>query len=196
MARPRCRPRAPPAVAAGPDQPASGRRHRTRPARAAAAAAMPARSRRPPARTLRARRAGEQRQAGARCESAAERPRRPRFRVPSPERLAQAGGVSAEWLQVRPMTLQDCDLLAELFAQVPGNVDPRLELPRTLTRSWVACEVASGRLLGYALGWWIVDELQLLAIATWPDARRLGVGRRLLEAVVGAARAEGAARLT
>jgi ribosomal-protein-alanine N-acetyltransferase len=94
------------------------------------------------------------------------------------------------------MTLEDCAQLVELFAQVPGNVDPREELPRALTRSWVACETATGRLLGYALGWWIVDELQLLAIATWPDARRQGVGRRLLEAVVGAARAAGAARLT
>lgn len=99
-------------------------------------------------------------------------------------------------LRVRPLTLQDCEPLAPLFTQVPGNVDPRQELQRSLTRGWVAYEAGSGRLLGYALGWWIVDELQLLAIATWPEARRQGVGRRLLAEVVSAARAAGGARVT
>lgn len=94
------------------------------------------------------------------------------------------------------MTLEDCALLAELFQQVPGNVDPREELPRPLTRSWVAWDAGSGRLLGYALGWWIIDELQLLAIATWPEVQRRGVGRRLLAEVVRAARAAGGARVT
>lgn len=94
------------------------------------------------------------------------------------------------------MTLEDCAPLAQLFGQVPGNVDPHQELPRALTRGWVASDAASGRLLGYALGWWIVDELQLLALATWPDARRRGVGRRLLAEVVSATRAAGGARVT
>ncbi len=101
-----------------------------------------------------------------------------------------------EGVQIRPMTLQDCAALAALAAQVPGNVDPREELARPLTRAWVACEAGASRLLGYALCWWIVDELQLLALATWPEARRRGVGRRLLAEVVSAARAAGAARVT
>lgn len=94
------------------------------------------------------------------------------------------------------MTLEDCAPLARLFEQVPGNVEPSQELPRSITRSWVACEADSGRVLGYALGWWIVDELQLLAIATWPEARRRGVGRRLLAEVVSATRTAGGARVT
>lgn len=94
------------------------------------------------------------------------------------------------------MTLGDCAPLAGLFAEVPGNVDPREELPRELTRGWVACDGASGRVLGYALAWWIVDELELLALATLPEARRRGVGRTLLAEVVAWARAAGGARVT
>lgn len=103
---------------------------------------------------------------------------------------------TSDWIRVRALTQQDCAELAGLFEQVPGNVDPREELPRELTRSWVAYEAATGRLLGYALGWWIIDELQLLAIATLAEARRRGVGRRLLDELVGAARAAGGVRVT
>lgn len=94
------------------------------------------------------------------------------------------------------MTAQDGVPLAQLFGEVPGNLDPLEELPRELTRSWVACDATSGEVLGYALGWWIIDELQLLALATLPAARRRGIGRRLLAEVVAMARAAGGARVT
>ncbi|MEY2934920.1 MAG: hypothetical protein RL033_5669 [Pseudomonadota bacterium] len=103
---------------------------------------------------------------------------------------------SGEWLRVRPMTLEDCEPLLELFAEVPGNLDPREELPRELTRGWVACDGVSGQVLGYALGWWIVDELELLALGSLPEARRRGVGRTLLADVVAWTRAAGGARVT
>jgi ribosomal-protein-alanine N-acetyltransferase len=94
------------------------------------------------------------------------------------------------------MTEEDCAPLVGLFTEVPGNLDPRQELPRDLTRSWVACDSASGRVLGYALAWWIIDELQLLALATLPESRQRGVGRRLLAEVVAWAGAAGGQRVT
>lgn len=94
------------------------------------------------------------------------------------------------------MTLEDCAPLVGLFTEVPGNLDPREELQRDLTRSWVACDPASGRVLGYALAWWIIDELQLLALATLPESRKQGVGRQLLAEVVTWARAAGSLRVT
>jgi [ribosomal protein S18]-alanine N-acetyltransferase len=99
-------------------------------------------------------------------------------------------------LRVRPMTLLDCAELKTVFSEVPGNLDPQEELRRELTRSWVACDGNSDRPLGYALGWWVVDELQLLALATLPAARRRGVARRLLSELIAAARAAGAERVT
>jgi ribosomal-protein-alanine N-acetyltransferase len=97
-------------------------------------------------------------------------------------------------LELRPLTLADCDALERLFGEVPGNLDPRAELGRELTRSWVACD-ATGP-LGFALAWWVVDELELLAIATLPEARRCGVARRLLGELCTWARGAGAHRVT
>ena len=99
-------------------------------------------------------------------------------------------------LLVRPLTVLDCAALEALFPDVPGNLDPREELGRELTRGWVACEVASGLPLGFALAWWVVDEMELLALATLPEARRQGVARRLLAELVAAARAAGGRRVT
>src|SRR5690606_26593862 len=49
--------------------------------------------------------------------------------------------------------------------------------------------------LGYALGWWVIDELEILALGVLPAARRGGVGRRLLEHAIEAARASGGRRV-
>jgi [ribosomal protein S18]-alanine N-acetyltransferase len=97
---------------------------------------------------------------------------------------------------IRPMTPEDCSELESLFEQVPGNVEPRAELGRELTRAWVACDPSSGRALGYALAWWVVDELELLALATLVEVRRQGVARRLLAQVVESVRAAGGRRIT
>jgi len=99
-------------------------------------------------------------------------------------------------VRVRPLTLLDCAQLEPLSSEAPGGLDLRAELGRELTRSWVACDAASDRPLGYALAWWVVDELQLLGLATVPAARRRGVARRLLSELVTAARAAGARRVT
>src|SRR4051812_21464871 len=99
-------------------------------------------------------------------------------------------------LRVRPMTLLDCAALEALFSEVPGNLDARAELGQELTRSWVACDGASDRPLGYALAWLIVDELELLGLGTLPGARRRGIARRLLSELVAAGRAAGARRIT
>jgi ribosomal-protein-alanine N-acetyltransferase len=99
------------------------------------------------------------------------------------------------WL--RGMTPEDC---AALEAEVGGaglGIDVRAELPRELTRAWVALDAAvGGNVLAYALGWWVIDELQVLAIETLPAAQRRGVARALLAHVVAAARAAGGRRIT
>jgi ribosomal protein S18 acetylase RimI-like enzyme len=99
------------------------------------------------------------------------------------------------WL--RSMTVEDC---AALEAEVGGatlGIDVRAELTRELTRAWVAADAAvAGQVLAYALGWWVVDELQVLAIETLPSARRRGVARALLAHVIAAARAAGGQRIT
>lgn len=97
---------------------------------------------------------------------------------------------------VRAMTLDDCDALEILRDEATLGIDPRAELGGAMTRAWVACDAPSGPALGYALCWWVVDELQILAFGVLPSARRRGVGRELLAQVIAAARAAGAQRVT
>jgi ribosomal protein S18 acetylase RimI-like enzyme len=96
---------------------------------------------------------------------------------------------------IRDMTPGDCDVLEPLRQDAALGIDPRPELGGRLTRAWVACAEPSQEPLGYALGWWVVDELQLLALGVLPSARRSGVGRRLLEHVLDSTRATGGRRV-
>jgi len=96
---------------------------------------------------------------------------------------------------IRAMTVEDCNALAALREDPHLALDPRVELDNPLTRAWVATAAADAPPLGYALGWWVIDELQLLALAVLPEARRRGVGRRLLEHVLETSCASGGQRV-
>lgn len=67
------------------------------------------------------------------------------------------------------------------------------ELTDNLTsRCWVA--EWNKRVIAMMVGWLIVDELHVATIATHPDFRGKGVGRKLLMHALLSARAEGVAR--
>lgn len=94
------------------------------------------------------------------------------------------------------MIVADCGALTALRAEPALGLDPEPELAGRLTRAWVACAEPGGSPIGYLLGWWVVDELQVLAIGVLREARRGGVARALLEHAVAAARAAGGRRVT
>lgn len=93
------------------------------------------------------------------------------------------------------MTLEDCAVLEPLVAEIPGGIDPAHELGRELTRAWVISEDETSRPLGFALGWWMLDELEIVALGVAPGARRRGLARVLLAHVLAEARAAGARRV-
>ncbi len=83
-----------------------------------------------------------------------------------------------------------------------GREDPRVVRERSLreelVRPWAKLRAArdeSGALLGYALFWHVVDEVQLLNVAVAIPARRQGIGRALVADLVAYARAHQAARI-
>jgi ribosomal-protein-alanine N-acetyltransferase len=55
---------------------------------------------------------------------------------------------------------------------------------------WVARDPSAG-VVGYAVGWRVLDEVQILSFAVDPDWRRLGIGRELLKALLSSLRGEG-----
>ncbi len=69
----------------------------------------------------------------------------------------------------------------------------RYELDENFTsRSWVAeCD---GRVAAMLVGWLIVDELHVATIATHPDFRGRGIGKKMLIHALRAARDEGVIR--
>lgn len=98
-------------------------------------------------------------------------------------------------LTIRDMSFADCGVLAVLRGEPTLGIAPESELSGRLTRAWVAC-VAAGDPLGYLLGWWVVDELEVLALGVLPAARRKGVARALLEHALAVTRAAGGRRVT
>jgi ribosomal-protein-alanine N-acetyltransferase len=93
------------------------------------------------------------------------------------------------------MTPVDAEELADLIATVPGSVDPARELTRPEATAWVAGAEDADVPLAYAVCGRCYDELELLALATRPEARRLGLARVLLTRAVSFAREVGARRV-
>jgi ribosomal-protein-alanine N-acetyltransferase len=60
------------------------------------------------------------------------------------------------------------------------------------SRSWVA--ELDGRIVGMIVIWLIVDEAHIATLATRPEFRRQGIGRKLLMHALESARMEGARR--
>lgn len=99
-------------------------------------------------------------------------------------------------MHVRRMSPTDVPALAPCIRDVLGESDMYAELERPLTRAWVAEEASGSGALGFALVWHVVDEYQLLGIATLPSARRRGAARALCEALEAEARASGVKRVS
>ena len=107
-------------------------------------------------------------------------------------------------MHVRSMTPDDCSIVSAWVdaERPPGsagslihNLDLSAELARPIARGWVACGDRTDDLLAYALVWQILDEVELVAIATRPDRRRQGAARAVLLATLDAVREAGAVRV-
>lgn len=71
----------------------------------------------------------------------------------------------------------------------------RDELRDTRHRTYVAAEGPAGELLGWAGVRVVADEAEILTVGVVPAARRQGIARRLVAALLDAARAAGAAQI-
>lgn len=98
-------------------------------------------------------------------------------------------------LLIRKMMLEDIPAVVELD-KISFNLpwperSFRFEVAdNPASRSWVA-EV-DGRVIGMVVGWLLVDEIHIATIATHPDFRRQGIGRKLLAHTLRRAVEEGA----
>ena len=98
-------------------------------------------------------------------------------------------------LLIRKMMLEDIPAVVELdriaFSLPWPERSFRFEVAdNPVARCWVA-EV-DGRLVGMVVGWLLVDEIHIATIATHPDFRRQGIGRKLLSHTLRRALEDGA----
>lgn len=94
-------------------------------------------------------------------------------------------------LVVSLASADDADAIVSLLATSSTPFDVRDELERRYAKVWLARTRAESSLLGVALTWEVADELQLIELFVAPLARRRGVGRALMSALLNDAERRG-----
>jgi ribosomal-protein-alanine N-acetyltransferase len=101
---------------------------------------------------------------------------------------------------IAPATAADLDAIDEIERHSFPNPWPRATFEAELTRAGARLVVERGErgggVVGFCNYWIVADELHILAIATHPDHRRAGTGRRLLAHALDEARALACAHAT
>ncbi|MGH7583296.1 MAG: ribosomal protein S18-alanine N-acetyltransferase [Gemmatimonadales bacterium] len=93
----------------------------------------------------------------------------------------------ADLWQLRSARPADAGALAVLERAAFGDPWSVAQLRNALAGPSAVALVAEqeSTIVGYVLGRVVVDQAEVLSIATMPDRRRLGIGRRLLDAMLG-----------
>lgn len=98
--------------------------------------------------------------------------------------------------QLRPLREPDLDQVLAIERASYAHPWTRQHFVDELARDCAHCLAAVAgddqQLLGYLIWWLVVDEAQILNVATAPAARRQGVGAALLQSCLDQARAAGA----
>lgn len=89
---------------------------------------------------------------------------------------------------IGPLEARDLPRVRELSLLSGSGFDPEKELARPWARLWVVRREAAGDPVGFALTWRAADEVHVIDLAVAPEARRGGLGRALLDAVIADAR--------
>ena len=99
---------------------------------------------------------------------------------------------------IRPATEADLDAIDEIEQHSFKSPWTRETFAGELTREWARIDVIhnEARVIGFCNYWLVTTELHILAIATHPDFRGKGIATRLLDHVLGAARAIGCSLAT
>ncbi len=100
--------------------------------------------------------------------------------------------------EITPMLPGDLDAVDEIERHSFRTPWPAKVFEEELSREWARVDVAraGGRVVGFVDYWLVHDEIHLLAIAIHPDARRRGIGGRLLDHLLALGRDRGFALIT
>ncbi len=99
---------------------------------------------------------------------------------------------------IRPLERADVEpanaLARRSFEAASEQPDFAVELERVVARAWIATSPPEEgrRLVGYALGWLVADDVEIMSVAVEPSERGRGIGRALLTRLLEGAWREGA----
>ena len=101
-------------------------------------------------------------------------------------------------LVIEPMRVADLDEVDAIERHSFKAPWPAQVFLDELAREWARVDVAreGARVVGFCNYWLVKDEVHLLAIATHPDRRRAGIGRRLMDHLLALARARASRLVT
>ena len=105
-------------------------------------------------------------------------------------------------MKIEDASLDDLDALHAIEVRSFAHPWSRRMLAKEFEHPWSRQRVArdtsgeDGKILGYLICWMVADEVHVLDVAVDPDARRQGVGRRLLEDCAEQARENGSGSIS
>lgn len=103
-----------------------------------------------------------------------------------------AGGLRAADFDLLPMGRADLDqvlaLERQVFADPWSRASFEAEIGGPGEIHWTLCAWRRGRLAGYLVAWFVLDEVHVANLAVAPLYRHLGLGSRLIEMLLGEAR--------
>ena len=101
---------------------------------------------------------------------------------------------------IRPIREEDVSQIHEietLCFPMPWSEESILhDVKENVVARWLVMDDGEGRVLAYAGMWFVLDEAHVCNVAVHPDFRRMGYGRRILEALVDMAKANSMTLMT
>lgn len=91
-------------------------------------------------------------------------------------------------MKIRPAEQRDLDAIAAIERAAIRDGWSRAQIAEELDRELARVLVAEqdGVMLGFAIGWSVAGESEVMELAVHPEARRQGVGAALLRALIAA----------
>lgn len=98
---------------------------------------------------------------------------------------------------IREEDVQQIHEIEALCFAMPWSVESILhDVKENPVARWLVMDDGNGRVMAYAGMWFVLDEAHVCNVAVHPDYRRMGHGKRIMDALIAMAKANSMALMT